>query len=193
MLPTEPIKPPSEPKQRGLKLEPITVQAPHEVGELWKLHEQLFPDIPLVASIPKDTAALKVINAWRMEAVIPPVVILFFQSGEKEGIFLKNVAQAISLRLAEARVISFFQWEKERSLDELVNASHLRLIISTDYDLYLQPDLMKVYRESPQQGKHYLGRTPLLLLSDLSLYLKEPQLKSLLWRAICNEFAISQP
>ncbi len=71
----------------------------------------------------------------------------------------------------------------------MTQSPDLRLVIASDYDLYLQPELMKVYREAPQQGKHYLNKTPLLLLSDLSLYLKEPQLKSLLWRAICNEFA----
>ena len=71
------------------------------------------------------------------------------------------------------------------------NSSNLRLIIASDYGLYLQPKLMAYYREVTQQGKHFVNNIPLLLLSDLALYLKEPQLKSLLWRAICKEFAAS--
>jgi hypothetical protein len=179
------------PHTKNLPLEPLSSLGAQDVSEFWKLHRELFPDLPLSENVPGDSAALKVKNAWLNEQIIPPVVILSFRDCEKELAFLKNVAQAISLRLAKARVISVFKWEKENDWEKLLNSPNLRLIIATDYDLYLKPELMKLYREVPQQGKHYLNRTPLLLLSDLSLYLKEHQLKSLLWRAICNEFAIS--
>ena len=153
------------------------------------MHRQLLPDVRVNETIPEDAVALKVKNSWLNEQTIPPVVILSFRGEEKELAFLKNVAHAISLRLAPARVIQASKWEKENGWQAITHSPDLRLVIASDYDLYLQPELMKVYREAPLQGKHYLNKTPLLLLSDLSLYLKEPQLKSLLWRAICNEFA----
>ena len=177
---------------KALSLEPFSSQAAHDLNEIWKLHRQLFPDLSLSENIPKDAVALKIKNAWLNEQSIPPVVILSFREQEKELAFLKNVAQAVTLRLAQARVISVSKWEKENEWEKLLNFPDLRLVIATDYDLYLNSALMKHYREAPQQGKHYLNRTPLLLLSDLALYLKEHQLKSLLWRAICNEFADSQ-
>ncbi len=174
---------------KGLALEPFAAQASHDLSGFWKLHRQFLPEVTVNETIPEDAVALKLKNSWRNEQTIPPVVILSFRGEEKELAFLKNVAHAISLRLAPARVIPASRWEKENGWEGMTQSPDLRLVIASDYDLYLQPELMKVYREAPQQGKHYLNKTPLLLLSDLSLYLKEPQLKSLLWRAICNEFA----
>ena len=37
---------------------------------------------------------------------------------------------------------------------------------------------MKHYRQEPQQGKHYLKKSPLLLLSDLSLSPQRASAKS---------------
>ena len=186
-----PQAPPSI-NNKGIALEPISAKTRSDLTEYWRLHQQLFPELSLREDIPNDGMALKIKNAWLEEHVIPPVVILSFHSEEKSLTFLKNVAYAISLRFTPAKVIAGAKWEKESGWETLLNTSTLRLIIATDYDLYLQPALMKVYREDPQQGRHYLKNTPLLLLSDLSLYLKEPQLKSLLWRAICNEFATTK-
>lgn len=174
---------------KSFALESFSPQAPQDLTEFGKLYRQLFPEIPLIETIPNDSFAIKIKNAWVNEQTIPPVIILSFRNQDKELAFLKNVAQAITLRLAPARVISALNWEKEKGWEEILNSPDLKLFIACDYDLYLQPALMKVYQEAPQQGKHYLSKTPLLLLSDLSLYLKEPQMKSLLWRAICNEFA----
>lgn len=164
----------------------------HLNREFWKLFSTLFPDVNLSESIPSDAQAQKIKNNWLQEQMIPPVVLLSFQEGEKQLIFLKNIADAISLQLAPARVFSASKIEQENEWDALLKSPALQLVIASDYGLYMQPGLMKFYREIPQQGKHFLGSIPLLLLSDLSLYLKEPQLKSLLWRAICNEFAAAR-
>jgi hypothetical protein len=160
--------------------------------DFWKLFSTLFPELTLCESVPHDGFAKKLKNAWLNDQVIPPVIILSFQDGEKQLTFLKNLAQAISLRLAPARVLSASKLEKEKGWENILKTPTLRLVIASDYGLYLQPGLMHFYREIPKQGKHFLNHIPLLLLSDISLYLKEPQLKSLMWRAICNEFAASQ-
>lgn len=204
--PTQPEPSPTEPQppiiqdkvnktnfhSKELNLETLAVPQAREQREFWKIFPTLFPELRLCESIPSDSVAQKLKNAWLNDQVIPPVIILSFHQEEKQLNFLKNLAQAISLRLAPARVLSASKGEKENGWENILNSPHLRLVIASDYGLYMQPALMRFYREMPQQGKHFLNHIPLLLLSDLALYLKEPQLKPLLWRAICNEFAASQ-
>ncbi len=177
---------------KGMALEPLTTPTAADQREFWKLFPTLFPEVSLFETIPNDTLAQKLKNAWLDDQIIPPVVILSFYDEEKQLAFLKNLARAISLRLAPTRVLSASKLEKEKGWETLLKSPALRLVIASDYGLYLQPSLMPFYREIPQQGKHFLNQIPLLLLSDLAFYLKDPHLKSLLWRAICNEFAASQ-
>jgi hypothetical protein len=192
----EPVTPPQRPpiiqektgKSKEFVLEPLPAPPPHDQREFWKICPTLFPDWLLCETLPNDEIAQKNKNAWLREQEIAPVMILSFHDHEQQVTFLKNIAQAISLRLAPARIVSASKLEKENAWEHLLNSPRLQLVIASDYGLYLQPKLMRFYREVPQQGKHFLHQTPLLLLSDLSLYLKEPQLKPLLWRAICNEF-----
>jgi hypothetical protein len=179
-------------KSKGFILEPLIAPPAKDLREFWKLCSTLFPGWTLCETIPSDAIAQKHKNAWLNNQMMTPVIILAFHDEEKQFAFLKNIAKAISLCLAPACVVSAQRWEKENDWENILNSSHLRLIIACDYGLYLQPKLMRFYREAPQQNKHFLNQIPLLLLSDLSLYLKEPQLKPLLWRAICNEFAASQ-
>lgn len=179
-------------KTKEFSLEPLASISMQENNEWWNLSQTLFPEWVLSKTIPNDIVAQKNKNAWLKSQEICPVMILSFYDNEQQQIFLKNIAQAISLRLAPAQVVSAAQIEKENKWENILNSSQLRLVIAGDYGLYLHPKLMHFYKEIPQQGKHFLNQTPLLLLSDLSLYLKEPQLKPLLWRAICNEFAASQ-
>lgn len=175
-----------------LTLEPLsTPTTQFDKQGFWQLFHTIFPQVTLCDVIPSDARARKLKNAWKNEALIPPVVLLSFHEEDKQNRFLKNLAHAISLRLAPARVLSVAALEREKKWDSLLHSSQLRLVIACDYALYSQPGLMTYYREEPQLGKHFLHHTPLLLLSDLSLYLKQPPLKSLLWRAICNEFAAS--
>ncbi|MBA2368920.1 MAG: hypothetical protein H0V82_07855 [Candidatus Protochlamydia sp.] len=150
-----------------------------------ELFYKFFPHFPLTESIPDDTLAKKKMFAWSKELEIPPVLLLSFSEDERQFTFLKNIARAITLHFTPARALS----AKKIEWNNLLKNSALRLIIISDHELYSQPSLMAHYQEIPQQGKHFLQKTPLLLLSDLNLYLKETQLKPLLWRAICKELA----
>lgn len=175
----------------SFKLEPLPTSPVFDKRESWQLMQSLFPQLELREKIPSDALAQKMKKSWAHDQIIPPVILLSFHDQEPQLTFLKNLAQAISLRLAPARVLSAPKLEKEQQWETLFASPGLRLVITSDYELYLQPQLMRYYREVPQQGKHFLNQIPLLLLSDLTLYLKQPQLKALLWRAICNEFAVS--
>jgi hypothetical protein len=183
----------SKQASKGLALMPLGESShSHTPHEFWKIFPLIFPALPLRESIPSDSYAKKVKDAWLKDQAMTPVIILAFQDEEPQLTFLKNIAHAISLHLAPARVLSVPKSEKENSWENILKLPTLRLIIASDYGLYLQPGLMKFYSENVQQGKHFLNQVPLLLLSDLSFYLKDPQLKSLLWRAIRNEFAAAQ-
>jgi hypothetical protein len=52
--------------------------------------------------------------------------------------------------------------------------------------------LKKHYKEDSRKGMHYLNERPLLLLSDLGLYLKEPSLKQALWDSLRQLLPIAQ-
>lgn len=175
----------------SFKLEPLSTPPAFDKREGWQLMQSLFPQFELRETIPSDVLAQKMKKSWANEQLIPPVILLSFHNQEPHLTFLKNLAQAISLRLAPARVLSALKLEKEQQWETVLASPGLCLVITSDYELYMQPHLMRYYREVPQQGKHFLNQVPLLLLSDLALYLKQPQLKALLWRAICNEFAVS--
>lgn len=177
-------------KQSFLKLEPILSPLKPSCSTEWaQIFKNLFPNVPIYENPPADLVAKKFQNQWKQAQEILPVAILAFHKDKVHEGFLKSIAQAITLRLAPARVIFADEWKKSNSWSHLIEAPHLRLVIANDYEIYMQPELMQYYKENANEGKHFLGKTPLLLLSDLSLYLKEPSLKALLWRAICNEFA----
>lgn len=184
--------PEKETKKKGFSLEPMSSPTSQDHSEWWKLYRQIGEDKVLNETIPSDELGQKNKNIWKRQEEIAPIIILSFHDNEQQLTFLKNIAQAISLRLAPAQVISAPHIEKESRWETIFKTPHLQLVISGDYGLYLHPKLMHFYREDSQQNKHFLHTTPLLLLSDLSLYLRDAQLKPLLWRAICNEFAAVQ-
>lgn len=170
-------------------LEPLSgLEHTSQWNDFKPLFQQYFPNHPLNEQIPSDARAKKINTTWKMDQVIPPVVILSFNDQNNQLVLIKNIAKATSLNLAPTRVISAHTIEQQNKWKEFLHSPSLKLIIASDYGFYLLPELMKFYKEVPKSAKHFLHQTPLLLLSDLSLYLKEPQLKSLLWRAICSEF-----
>lgn len=151
-----------------------------------RICNELFSGWQLRESIPDDQLAKRYKNAWKKEAERVPILIFSFHEDAKHLSLLKNIARAISLHYLPAKVIAAKEIEQKNDWDAQLNPLQLQLIIACDYELYLQPNLMRAYKEIPRTGEHFLNETPLLLLSDLSLYQKEPQLKSLLWRAICS-------
>jgi hypothetical protein len=203
LLMTPPSQPPSpipsipsnktSGNSKEIVLEPLCAPPPssEDQREFWALFPKLFPELKLYQSIPSDDVAQKLKNGWLQNLLIPPIIIIASQLKEQELAFLKNVAKAISLKLAPAQVFS--SNKLKNNWENVLKSTSLRLVIASKHELNLQPDLKQFYSENPQQSKHFLKQIPLLLLSDLSLYLKKPELKSHLWQTICSEFAASQP
>ncbi len=172
-------------------LETSATPAKIDLQSWWNLCQSLFNDWPLCKIVPCDRIAKRNKETWLQQKNDYQIIILSFNEQERELLFLKNIAKAMTLRFSPAVVLPIDKIKKEAGWKDILTSSSLKLMIACDYDFYLHPELMEGYREVPQEGKHYFNQTPLLLLSNLSLYLKEPQLKPLLWRAICNELRSS--
>lgn len=184
----KPETPSASNKTSLFSLNPLGAPPSADFKEIQHLIGNHLTGYTTTTSIPSDQAARQINMAWKQGKRTPSVILLSFNEGEKERLFLYNVAQAISLSIAPAEVISAQRIEQNNKWDAMIKSEGLRLVIASDYAIHTMPGLMKHFKEQQKQGKHFLGSIPFLLLSDLSLYMKEPKLKPLLWRAICAEF-----
>ena len=150
-LPSPPQDSQKEEKKKGFTLEPLSTTSPQDLSEMWKIAQTLFSGLTLHKTPPSDEIAKKKKEKWRTNSEIPPVIILSFHDQPEQFTLLKNIAQAITLRLAPAQVLSAPQIEKDNRWENILNSPDLRLIIAGDYGLYLHPKLMKFYQELPQQ------------------------------------------
>ena len=160
----------------------ITHKLPDE--DLHKAFTKIAPHILANRPIPSDEKAKLIKNGWKEKNVIPVVPIL--ASDDKSLVFLQNVAQAITLHFFPAKVLLLKDLEKQNLLLSLLDSAHVKLIISPDITLWNCKELMKHYQEIPQQKQRFLKNTPLLLLPDPSLYIKDPSLKRSLWNLLCH-------
>ena len=164
-------------------LEPLeTIQA-MELDDFRTLIREKFPS-QVIDEIPSDTEARNISHAWKHTQIFPEVILLSFHEADKQRLFLENICLAIEAYGIKASVLSAIQFEQENSWNNLLTAKGLRLILANNYALHTLSGLLKHYKEIPKKGQQYLGKIPLLFLSDLALYLKEPFLKPSLWNAI---------
>lgn len=187
----EPVTPaPASPPKPQLQKEPgFVLHKPatsHKLPDedLRKAFSKIAPQMLAHRPIPSDEKAKQIKNGWKEKHAIPVVPIL--ASDEKTLAFLQNVAQAISLHFFPSRVLLLKELEKHQMLASIAESSHVKLIISPDVTLWNCKELMKYYQEIPQQKQRFLKNTPLLLLPDPSLYLKDPSLKRSLWNLLCH-------
>lgn len=172
-------------KSENFVLEPISVVTPTELNDVRQAVTERFPAQKIVDTIPSNDETKKNESGWHKEMGVPEVVILSFTEVPSQVIFLQNIAKAIQDRLSTtAQVMSAGQLEQEGSWEALLNAKGIRLIIASDHALPTVPRLMQYYRELPKHAKYFVGKVPLCLMSDISLYQSEPQLKAPLWKMI---------
>jgi hypothetical protein len=166
-------------------LEPVTKVTPVEFNDIRQLIIERFPSQKILDQIPSDKEAKKNETARSKEMTVPEVLILSFTEIPKEVAFLQNIAKAIQDRLMKTvQIIIASKLEQEGSWSRILGSKTLRLIIACDHGLPTVPGLMQHYREAPRHAKYYAGKVPLCLMSDISLYLNEPQLKPPLWKTI---------
>lgn len=142
------------------------------------------PGQKVIDEILSDQSVKSTFANWKDSALASEVVILSFNDNSKQNAFLFNIALAIKHQLASATVVSALQIDQEQGWEQLLQSKKLRLIIAAGHAIQAIPGAMQYYREMPKQGKSFLSKAPLYLISDIALYFKEPQLKSSLWQVL---------
>ncbi len=169
----------------GFALEKMDGVKQQDLNDIRKLYTERFPHLP-VLDIPPDRSITHKPTQKTAESFYPQVALLSFSGNPKLLDFMGNIVRAIHLRWnLRAEILPAHQWEQEKAWEGLLDHSGLKLILASDYGLQTLQNLASHHREAQRQGQHFLKNTPLLLLSDLTLYLREPHLKQSLWQAIC--------
>jgi hypothetical protein len=159
------------------------------LADVRKIFAPLFPQFPLLDSIPSDAIAIKIAERWKTKNKTAPISILSLNEPPEQRTLLEQIAKAIDATFAPARVIGAEPIEKEKQWEAFLSAPGLKAAIACDSTLWQLNHLMSYYKENPAQGNRTLGSIPLFLLPDLSLYLKDPLLKRSLWKALCQKLS----
>lgn len=152
--------------------------------ELRKIIQEKLPRISWIDQLPDDAEARKEGSRWNQPSESPQVWILSLNDTPKQLAFLMNVIQALAAYGVHAQIGNAFKFEQGDKWKELFHSPKLQLFMISSTCLHQLAKLKKYHKEDAQKGTHYLDERPLLLLSDLDLYLKEPALKSALWSAL---------
>lgn len=121
---------------------------------------------------------------FKRVSVPAQVLILTSDVSPKIATFLENLSIAISNHFGLAKVMAIKAIEREKGWEALLKSKDLRLILICAHDLEHTSSLKTFYQENLKQGTQKLGSVPLLLLNDLSLYLREARLKAILWSSL---------
>lgn len=188
LAPSEP--PPSITKEEPVEeLNPSKIQKTHSLSptSFFTLFSKIAPEIALLKEIPDDAIAKKIALRWKTKNQTAPLTLLTFSEPEPHQKFLENMTKALDVCFGSARLVQAETIEKEKQWEAFLGAEGLKLIIVCDYTLWQLNGLMQFYKEIPNQASRTLGKIPLFLLPDLSLYLKDPLLKRSLWKALCQK------
>lgn len=161
--PTPPVpsqQSPFFPKERGLRI----VRAVHKT----------------IDTLPSDHLATFHRFAYTQMQVKAPCIII---AEKKEQLaFLQNIALAIEKSFIPAQVL-----EAEKLLDHLewkTLLQHRSLIIAPSSLIWNDPSFVKMVKATPQRKEIFLCDSPLLLLAEIDLYRKKPDLKRALWNQL---------
>jgi hypothetical protein len=168
-----------------LKLEPFPPATIEPLDDMKTIFIECFPNYSVLDHPPHDDEAKNVLNRWKQELTDPEIIILSFEESPQQKLFLQNIAKAIQTRFGPTATLNAKKIEVDNQWSTFLNSKNLRLVIACDYALYSFNGLMAHYREASGSCR-YLNEKPLLLISDLSLYMKESKLKPSLWKAICE-------
>lgn len=168
------------------KLIPVNSAPPDPLDDMMSAIKEHFPGIDIVETPPDDKIAHQVANKWKQATGIPDIAILSYRESPKEKEFLGNVAKAVSNQIAPSSVLSAVEIEHQDKWKKLLSAANLKLVITNEKGMHSLSLMMKHHHLNSKTSRQYLGKVPILLLSEVSFYLRDPSLKSSLWNAICQ-------
>lgn len=174
---------------QGFQIEPLKESSPLDVKEFASIIKAQAPNYPIRDDVPDDAVAKVIKDQWKTRHQMPAVVILSFDEKEEAFELLKNITEAITARLAPARVLPGFRIDKENKWEPLLNSPELRLIIANGQSVKSIPGLMKFCEEIAGESLTKIHRTTFISI-DAGHCIKDPQQKRILWQSICNALKI---
>lgn len=179
-LPAEPPTKPSEadkPKkapEKGFKPKGFTLNEMQEVQDNSQELQALLKDC---------MPSVKVLQAPPPLVATTPIFILSFDESRQERLFLEHIAKAIHLSFGyPCQVIQAALWLEQRRS----SAKTTKLIMAVASRLSAIEALNALYREDTKQGRAHLADISFLPLPDLTLQMRQPNLKAALWDTIAQ-------
>lgn len=147
---------------------------PRSPVEMRAVLKKVAPELAFVEKPPDDAFARSVSERWKTRNQVAPVTVLTFKDSERP--LLEAIAKALDVLHGPAKLLDAdgLQWET------FLSTQGLKWVLITDAALYQLPQLRALYKESPKM----LGKIPVFVFPDLSLYGKDPLLKKSLWKAL---------
>lgn len=158
------------------------------LSDISTLFHSSFPHIFVHTDIPSDRKAIAIKTGWKIKSRLIDVPIFSTQEMTPFLPLLHNIAKAISASFAPSKVIHIDTVEKKDVWDTLLDSHYIKLILCPDVILWSSKALMKHYKQQPLKTVQKLGDIDLILLPELSLYLKDPMLKQALWNMLSQYF-----
>ncbi len=163
-----------------------SIPSSSSVEDFKQLFRKIAPHIAFVEEVPSDRKAEQLNRRWQTKSQAAPLSLFYMQESEPERLFLGRIQIALSTSWAPATLISAASIEQEDQWETFLLAPELKGMILSESTLWQLPRLIRFYTENPTQGTRSLGKVPLLLLSNLSMYLNNPSLKRSLWNLLCQ-------
>ena len=184
-------EPPSPPPKLAPTSTPLPKPAALPASALRSILMKVAPMLQILDDVPNDLLAKKMATRWKTKNQIAPITVLGFQELPEQRELLAEIAKALDVCFGPARLVEAGAIEAEKQWETFLSAAELKLVIVCDSTLWQLPNLRSFYREIPASGKRLLREKPLFLLPDLSLYLKDAELKRSLWKALCRSLPSS--
>jgi hypothetical protein len=177
----------SHPSERKMSEAPPPMRDSGGIKQFRVILEKIAPTVKIFDAIPSDALAKQLSNRWKTKNQSAPISIL--SSGElpQHKALLKEIATALDVYFGPARIIDADPIEKEKQWKLFLSSEGLKRIVICDSTLWQLVALRQFYKETPGSEIRMLENIPVFLLPDLSLYLKDPQLKRFLWKALCSK------
>lgn len=155
-------------------LETLPPLKPWDLTEIRKLTTERLPHISIVDAIPSFE-----------DSNIPEVIIFAFDTIPEHLTLLNNIANALNVRGVATQVID----AQKSDWNGILHSPKVRLVLAEEKGILANENLRKSYRKNNEGAN--ISEHPLLLLSDVASYLREPALKVTLWKALKEILKIS--
>jgi hypothetical protein len=176
-------------KPKPVELKPLKVEK--EIAPPAGMHAEfrkLFPNLFLHKDVLDDRKAKQIKNGWKIKSRLIDVPIFATKELAPYLPLLNNIAKAIDASFAPSRVIQIEAIESKDVWDTLLDPNYIKLILCPDVILWSSKALLNHYKQQPLKSIQKLGEIDLIVLPDLSLYMKDPLLKQALWNMLCHYF-----